>query len=103
MTLPPEIWGRTTQKWVSSTRYGVARFDKFGGRNHLLEVIGNGDALDQADLDVLELDLRLAGLQTVTGLEGDGDGRPLVQVGFHRQGAADYGGDDGDQPDQLQA
>src|SRR6185369_5593274 len=48
------------------------------------------------------LDLGLSSLQPVAGLEGDGDGRPLLQVGLDHQGPTDDGGHDRYQPDQLQ-
>jgi hypothetical protein len=53
---------------------------QFDGRNHIRDVLGNGDIFDQADLDILILDLGLAGLQPVAGLEGDRDGRPSLQI-----------------------
>src|SRR6185369_15622893 len=75
---------------------------QFDGRNHVGDVLGDGDIFDQADLDILVLDLGLSSLQPVAGLEGDRDGRPLLQVGLDYQGATDDGGHDRYQPDQLQ-
>ena len=61
------------------------------------------DVLHQADIDVLELDLGLARLQTLGGLEVDGDGR--AALGDRRVGepTADQDGHDRNDPHDREA
>ena len=88
-TVPPEIRGRTTQKRVSSTSMLVRVLGKFRGGDDALVIRREHDALDHADVDVLELDLGLARLQPLAGDEADGDRRALSQDRLHREPAAD--------------
>jgi hypothetical protein len=94
--------GRTTQKRVVDKQASGVLGD-LGGHHHALAIGGKRHRLDQADVDVLELDLGLAGLQALAGLEADGDRRSLFDHGLHREPAADQHGNDWHEPYELQA
>jgi hypothetical protein len=76
---------------------------EFGGCDDVFIVFRQRDFLHDADVDVLELDLGLARFEPFACLEADRDGRPLRQHRLHREPDADQHGDDGHQPDPLDA
>ena len=87
ITWPPAMRGFTIQNCVFS-RQVVARRPSPCARGTTTpeRSVASATVLDQADLDVLVLDLRLAGLETLGRLEGDGDLRaPLGEARDRRR------------------
>src|SRR3981189_2159106 len=63
-------------------------------------ILGEADACDAADADVLIPDQGFARLDAIRGPEGDGDGGSFGQPALEGDPAAEQGGDQGNQPDQ---
>src|SRR5882757_9839319 len=63
-------------------------------------ILGEADACDAADVDVLIPDQGFARLDTIRGSESEGDGGSFGQPALEGDPAAEQGGDQGNQPDQ---
>ena len=63
-------------------------------------ILGEADACDASDVDVLIPDQGFAGLDAIRGSEGDGNGGSFGQPALQGDPAAEQGGDQGNQPDQ---
>ena len=74
---------------------------ELGGGDDPLAVRGERDVLHQADVDVLVLDLRLAGFQAFAGLEADRDRGPSLEDRLRGEPGARQHRNDGDDPDEL--
>src|SRR5882724_11659518 len=63
-------------------------------------ILGEADACDAADVDVLIPDQGFARLDAIRGSESDGDSGSFGQPALEGDPAAEQGGDQGNQPDQ---
>src|SRR6202163_4704678 len=63
-------------------------------------ILGEADACDAADVDVLISDQGFARLDAIRGSESDGDSGAFGQPALEGDPAAEQGGDQGNQPDQ---
>jgi hypothetical protein len=72
-----------------------------GGYYHAGAVFGNCNFFYLADLDFLVLDLRLAGFESISRIEGDSDGRPALKNCPDRKSASNDSRYYRYEPDQL--
>ena len=111
---------RTRQKSVEAgdvageeTRLDDPEYRSFGEQRRRLRVCRDGDedvriisrqpqALDRPKLDILELERRLAGLQTLGAVERDFDGRPFFRYCVPHQPSGDRDRQQWNQPDRRE-